>query len=90
MVSIGPGDMVPRQFNFPPPIHGFVLFGVLRKRLTNEQRESVNIILNLKCFFNRLIVCLCVLHYKLIADEDRSYIRMFQKYAVLIGLVYRK
>lgn len=37
--SNGPGDIVPRQFNLPPPIQVRVLFGALRKEYYGEWDE---------------------------------------------------
>lgn len=40
--SNGPGDIVPRQFNLPPPIQVRVLFGALRKEGYGEWDEFGN------------------------------------------------
>lgn len=43
--SNGPGDIVPRQFNLPPPIQVRVLFGALKKEcegVWDEFRIIVN------------------------------------------------
>ena len=50
IASIGPGDVAPRQFNFPLPIHGLLLFGALKikwivgYKLFNCDKLSIHVV----------------------------------------------